>query len=208
MANFGRSATLLLPVAGLTLLMGGLGCKNGGDSGSSSSTMEAPLAAKDPGDILQHLRYLSATRDTKDLILIAPVSPDIVFPSAWWFHSQARNLGIELSDEELKTLGITALKDRLDNLPRAPEGTYDIAQARLTFNAGIYRLVKGFSPDEWAKMYIMDVRPSPSNLRVMDVTLGFDSQPKIVVSCIRTGGEGSPWGIANFQYKVGIRKKK
>ena len=190
----------ILAPAGVLLLLPATGCQS-----KSSTTMEAPLAAQAPADILQHLRYLAASKDYKHIILMAPVSADVVFPSAWWFHSQAAGLGLQLTPQEMQDLGVTALQDKLDNLPRYPVPGYDIQDARKAFYAGIYRLVKGFSSQEWAKMYVMSAQTNASSPNVVDVTLGFDSQPKLVVSCIKTP-EGT-YGVANIQYKVGIAKK-
>jgi hypothetical protein len=192
-----RSFSILAP-AGLLLLAPATGCQ-------SKQTLEAPLAAQTPQDILQHLRYLAASKDYNHIILMAPVSADVVFPSAWWFHNQAAHLGLELTPQEMQDLKVTDLKDKLDNLPRYPVPGYDIQDARRAFYSGIYRLVKGFSADEWNKMYVMQVQGNPGDPRVTDVTLGFDSQPKIVVSCVRTP-EGT-YGVANLQYKVGLNKK-
>jgi len=190
----------ILAPAGVLLLLPATGCQS-----KSSTTMEAPLSAQTPADILQHLRYLAASKDYKHIILMAPVSADVVFPSAWWFHSQAAKLGLELTPQEEQDLGVADLKDKLDNLPRFPVPGYDIQDARKAFYAGIYRLVKGFSNEEWAKMYVMSSQTNASSPNVVDVTLGFDSQPKLVVSCIKTP-EGT-YGVANIQYKVGLSKK-
>ena len=193
-------SSLLLAPAGAVLVLAGLGCQ------TSKQTMEAPLAAQTPQDILQHLRYLAITKDYKHIILMAPVSADVVFPSAWWFHSQAASLGLQLTPQEMQDLGVTDLKDKLDNLPRIPVPGYDIQDARKAFYAGIYRLVKGFSVDEWNKMYVIGVAANVSSPNVVDVTLGFDSQAKLVVSCVKTQ-EGT-YGVANIQYKVGLVHKK
>jgi hypothetical protein len=193
-----RSFSILAP-AGLLLLVPATGCQ------PKDTTADAPLAAQTPQDILQHLRYLAASKDYKHIILMAPVSADVVFPSAWWFHNQAAHLGLELTPQEMQDLGVTDLKDKLDNLPRYPVPGYDIQDARRAFYAGIYRLVKGFSADEWKKMYVMQAQGNAADQRVTDVTLGFDSQPKLVVSCVRTP-EGT-YGVANLQYKVGLNKK-
>ncbi|HTL97314.1 MAG TPA: hypothetical protein VL181_00790 [Holophagaceae bacterium] len=193
-----NALSALIP-AGVLLLLPALGCD------SKTSVAEAPLAAQTPQDILQHLRYLSASKDYKHIILMAPVSADVVFPSAWWFHSQAAGLGLQLTDQEMQDLGVTGLKDKLDNLPRYPVPGYDIQDARRAFYAGIYRLVKGFSTEEWNKMYVISVQPS-ADQRLTVVTLGFDSQPKIAVSCVKTA-EGT-YGVANLEYKVGLARKK
>lgn len=193
-----KSFSMLAPAA-ILLLLPAAGCQ------SKTSALEPPLAAQSPGDILQHLRYLAASKDYKHIILMAPVSADVVFPSAWWFHNQAAHLGLQLTPQEMKDLGVTDLADKLDNLPRYPVPGYDIQDARRAFYAGIYRLVKGFSADEWNKMYVMQVQASAADQRLTVVTLGFDSQPKIAVSCVKTP-EGT-YGVANLEYKVGLAKK-
>ena len=180
-------------------LIAGLGCDN------KPAASAEPPAAKTPQDILQHFRYLSATKDYKHILLMAPVSADVVFPSASWFHSQAAGLGLQLTDQEMQDLGVAGFKDKLDSLPRYPVPGYDIQDARKAFYAGIYRLVKGFSTDDWNKMYVLSVQANPSTPNVVDVTLGFDSQPKLVVSCVKTP-EGT-YGVTYIQYKVGISKK-
>ena len=189
--------SILVPASAVLLVS--LGC-------DSKTTLEAPLAAKTPGDILQHLRYLAATKDYKHIILMAPVSENVVIPSAWWFNSQAKGLGLNLTLQEETDLGVLDLKNKLDNLPRVSSPDYTLQDARRAFYAGIYRLVKGFSPEDWNKMYVMSVQMSPSSVDVTDVTLGFDNQAKLVVSCVKTP-EGS-YGVANIQYKVGLAIKK
>ena len=67
-------------------------------------------------------------------------------------------------------------------------------KVRQIYNAGLYRLVKGFSASEWNKMYVMEVKQNIGNVKVMDVTIGFDGQPKIVVSCIKRTEDS--WGVA------------
>lgn len=196
MSRLNALATLV--PAGLLLLAPATGCQ-------SKTGLEAPLAAQSPQDILQHLRYLAASKDYKHIILMAPVSADVVFPSAWWFHNQASHLGLQLSPQEMQDLNVTDLKDKLDNLPRYPVPGYDIQDARRAFYAGIYRLVKGFSVDDWNKMYVMSVQGSPVDPRLTIVMLGFDTQPKLAVSCVKTA-EGT-YGVANLEYKVGLVQK-
>ncbi len=187
----------ILPLSALVLT---LAC----DSGSGTPTT-APLAAKEPRDILAHLQYLSAKKDYQHLVLIAPAEPVVLFPSARWFNSQAAQLGITLSDDEIKGLKVEGLMDKLDNLPGAPMAGYDTPDARNAFYAGLYRLIKGFSPAEWNAIRVQEVRQNPANLRIMDVTLGKDGTALMKVACIKKG-DGA-WGITNIEYKVGLVKK-
>ncbi len=164
-----------------------------------------PTSAKTPGDILVHLQYLAAWKNYKHLILIAPISPDVVFPSAAWFHTEAKNLNIKLTPEELEALGVTKLAPRLDNLPRSPEDDYGIEEARRAFNAGIYRLIKGLPVKVWGSMQVSDVRTNSANNKVTDVTLSYNNRQMIRVSCIKkvdAGGGGEFYGVANIQYLI------
>ena len=57
----------ILPLSALVLT---LACDSG-----SGTPQTAPLAAKEPRDILAHLQYLSAKKDYQHLVLIAPAEP-------------------------------------------------------------------------------------------------------------------------------------
>ncbi len=187
----------LLPLGALVLT---LACDSGG-----GIPQTAPLAAKEPRDILPHLQYLAAKKDYQHLVLLAPASPAVLFPSARWFNSQAAQLGITLSDDEIKGLKVEGLMDKLDNLPGAPMAGYDTPEARNAFYAGLYRLIKGFSPEEWSAIRVQEVRQNPANLNIMDVTLGKEGTALMKVACIKkTDGT---WGVTNIEYKVGLKKK-
>lgn len=198
MAQIGRTITGLGALAALVISMG---CEN--KEGPIPNV--PPTAAQTPAAILPHLQYLAAWKNYKHLILIAPISPDVVFPSAWWFHNHAKQLNIALTPEELQVLGITKLASRLDDLPRAPEEGYGIEDARMAFNAGIYRLIKGFPVKIWSAMKVSKVSMNPGNNKVMDVMLSYNNQPMIQVSCIKkvdAGGGGEFYGVANIWYQV------
>ena len=185
----------ILPLGALVLT---LACDGSGGQ------QTAPLAAKEPRDILGHLQYLSAKKDYQHLVLIAPAEPAVIFPSARWFNTQAAQLGIQLNDEEIKGLKAEGIKDKLDNLPPAPAPGYDSAEARIAFYAGLYRLIKGFSPAEWDEMRVMEVRQNPSNLRIMDVSLGKGGTIMMKIAGVQKTDKA--WGIANIEYKVGLKK--
>ena len=164
-----------------------------------------PTSAQTPADILPHLQYLAAYKNYAHLILIAPISPDVVYPSAWWFHTESMNLNINLTPEEMAALGITNLAGRLGNLPRVPQDDYSIEDARRAFNAGIYRLIKGLPVHVWGSMQVADVRMNTANNKVMDVTLAYNRRAMIRVSCIKkvdAGGGGEFYGVANIQYLI------
>ncbi len=200
----GQMASMVRNIIGfgaLAALTASLGCE--GKDGPIPNV--PPTAAKTPGDILVHLQYLAAWKNYKHLILIAPISPDVVFPSAWWFHTEAKNLNITLTKEEMEVLGVTKLADRFDNLPRSPEDNYGIEDARKAFNAGIYRLIKGLPVQVWGRMQVSEVRTNKDNSKVTDVTLSYNNRPMIRVSCIKkvdAGGGGEFYGVANIQYLV------
>lgn len=198
MARIGRTIAGLGTLAALVI---SAGC----DNKEGPIPNVPPTAAQTPGAILPHLQYLAAWKNFKHLILIAPISPDVVFPSAWWFHKESKDLKISLTPDEMQVLGISKLASRLDDLPRAPEEGYDIEDARKAFNAGIYRLIKGLPVNVWGAMVVSEVRMNPSNSKVMDVTLAYNNRQMIRVSCIKkvdAGGGGEFYGVANIQYLV------
>jgi hypothetical protein len=187
----------LTGAAGLMLLVG---C----DTGDGIPTTP-PLAPAEPRDILPHLQYLIGRKDYKHVVIIAPVEEAIVAPSARWFHQQAMQLGIDLTPEEIAGLEIKPIADRLNNLPPAPTEGYDLAMARKAFNAGLYRLLKGFDASDWKDMRVLSVSQNGANIRIMDVVLGIAGQPKLQLALIRKGD--NTWGISNIQYKSGLVKK-
>lgn len=186
----------IIQAAAVALIAGGLAC---GKRGSGIPTTP-PLAPNEPHQILQHLKYLAVRKDIKHLVIIAPTSPEIVFPSAWWFHKQATDLKIDLTDEELRALGIEKLKDRLPELPRLESPEYGIAEARLAFNAGMYRLVKAIPDQAWAEMAVMEIKPNPSDPRVKDVLLGLHGKPIMKVSCVKKSE--TTYGVSLIQYQI------
>jgi hypothetical protein len=189
-----------LALASLPVLMLTLACDKKADIANTP-----PLAAKQPGEILAHLQYLAIKKDYKHLVIIAPVAADVVFPAAAWFHRQAASLGIKLNPEEMKSLGVESLADKLDALPPSDVPGYGIQEARACFNAGIYRLVKGFDDDVWANMVVMKTAPNAGNSRVTDVTIGNGRQALMTIGCIKRSDE--TYGVSNIQYNVGLRKK-
>lgn len=70
----------------------------------------APTAIKEPYEVLKHLQYVAVRKDLKHLPVIAPVDPDVVYPSSWWFNKHAGEMGISLTDQEITDLGVADLK--------------------------------------------------------------------------------------------------
>ncbi|WP_291272762.1 hypothetical protein [Geothrix sp.] len=198
--------SLALPLASLLLLPAFIGC--GGDSIPTT----APAAAKEPADILYHLQYLVVRKDYKHAALIAPITPDVVYPSAMHFHKQAKELGITLTPEELKGLGIEHLAARLDELPGGPTDDYPVKDARLAFNAGLYRLLKGITDKSWGKMRHMGItdnsaaRQFGSSTIVKDMALGFDGTKVLTVSCLKK--PDGTWGVSYLRYEVALKSLK
>ena len=202
--------SLTLSLAGLLLVPAFVGC--GGDEIPTAP----PAAAKEPADILYHLQYLAVRKDYKHAALIAPITPDVVFPSARQFHLDAKAQGIMLTPEEIKGLGIEHLADKLDALPGGPDSVnfpdYTIKDARLAFNAGIYRLIKGLTAKSWGKMRHMGItdnnamRQFGSQTVVKDMSLGFDGTKILSVSCIKKS-DGT-WGVSFLRYQVSLKSIK
>lgn len=194
--------SLLFPVA-LTLLAPlFIGC------GSKIPTTPPP-AAQEPYDILANLRYLAVRKDFPQAALIAPITPDVVFPSAMQLHKAAKQMGLTLTPEELKGLEIENLAARLDDLPGSGTDDYTIREARLAFNAGIYRLLKGLNDKSWERIDSMGIsdnnagRQYGSTATLKDMTLGFGGQKIMTVSCLRK--PDGTWGVSFLRYEVGLQ---
>lgn len=196
MIRMNRLSRSVATAALLGLASLGVGC---GDKDGGIPTTP-PLAPKEPYQILAHLKYLAVRKDLKHIVVIAPISPDVVFPSAWWFHVQATNLRIELSEQELKDLGIEKLKDRLTNLPRSEQPDYSIADARLAFNAGMYRLVKVIPEAVWSEMSVMEIKPNPGSPKVKDMLLGLHGKPILKVGCLEKSD--GVYGVSIIQWQT------
>jgi hypothetical protein len=198
--------SLLLPLAALTLVPAFLGC------GGHAIPTNPPSAAMEPYDILDHLRYLVVRKDYKHAALIAPITPDVVFPSAMHFHRQAKELGITLTPEEIKGLGIEHLAAKLDELPGGPTDDYTIKDARLTFNAGIYRLLKGLNDKSWTKIDSMGItdnnamRQFGSSTIVKDMALGINGTKIMTISCLKK--PDGTYGVSYIRYEISLKNFK
>jgi len=84
-----------------------IGCDSKpGDRVSAS----APTAIKEPYEVLKHLQYIGVHKDFKHLVLVAPVEPEVVYGSAWWFNKHAGELGVSLTEAEIDALGVGDLR--------------------------------------------------------------------------------------------------
>lgn len=177
--------SLMLSLASLLLVPAFISC--GGDAIPTT----APAAAKEPADILYHLQYLAVRKDYKHVALIAPITPDVVYPSARQLHLDAKALGLTLTPEELKGLGIEHLASKLDVLTGGPTDDYPVKDARLAFNSGIYRMTKALTAKTWGKMRHMGIsdnsagRQYGSQAVIKDMALGFDGKKVMTVSCLK-----------------------
>lgn len=177
--------SLMLSLASLLLVPAFISC--GGDAIPTT----APEAAKEPADILYHLQDLAVRKDYKHVALIAPITPDVVYPSARQLHLDAKALGLTLTPEELKGLGIEHLASKLDVLTGGPTDDYPVKDARLAFNSGIYRMTKALTAKTWGKMRHMGIsdnsagRQYGSQAVIKDMALGFDGKKVMTVSCLK-----------------------
>ena len=177
--------SLMLSLASLLIVPAFISC--GGDAIPTT----APEAAKEPADILYHLQYLAVRKDYKHVALIAPITPDVVYPSARQLHLDAKALGLTLTPEELKGLGIEHLASKLDVLTGGPTDDYPVKDARLAFNSGIYRMTKALTAKTWGKMRHMGIsdnsagRQYGSQAVIKDMALGFDGKKVMTVSCLK-----------------------
>ena len=91
-------------IAGLALIMG---CDSRPSDGIPAT---APMAAKEPFEILAHLKYLAVHKDFKDLPVIAVTDMTGLYGNAGWFHDHASFMDLTLSAEEIQGLGISELQ--------------------------------------------------------------------------------------------------
>ena len=198
--------SLMLSLTSLLLVSAFIGC--GGDEIPTT----APAAAKEPADILYSLQYLAVRKDFKQAAVIAPITPDFVYSGAMHFHQDAKTQGISLTPEEIKGLGVEHLAPMLDTLSGSPSDDYPVKDARLAFNAGIYRLTKGLTAKSWAKMKHMGITDNTAGRAygdltiVKDMALGFDGTKIMTVSCIKK--PDGTWGISLIRYEVALKTLK
>jgi hypothetical protein len=100
------SKLAMIPViAGIALMVG---CDS---KPTDKVPTTAPMAAKEPFEILNHLKYLAVRKDFKDLPVIAPSDLTNLYGNAFWFHSHAGTMGLSLTAEEIAGLGVGVAKD-------------------------------------------------------------------------------------------------
>ena len=229
-----------IPVlAGLALMVG---CES---KPADTVPTKAPMAAKEPFELLPHMKYIAVRKDYADIPVIAPQDLAGLYGNAWWFHNHAGQMDLTLSADELKGLGaddvknlgylapdvsmasmqlafdklsakeINAMPDnmqgvdlaKLDKLP----GEKDKAAAkdyaaisgpllRATYNAGLYRLLKGVPESLWSQIENMKVTPNPKNSLETGIVLGLAGKPVIEMT-VRQKADKS-YGIIYVHYLV------
>ncbi len=198
--------SLLLTLASLVLVPAFISC--GGDEIPTT----APAAAKEPADILYSLQYLAVRKDFKQAAVIAPITPDVVYPGAMHLHQDAKAMGLELTPEEIKGLGIEHLAAKLDTLPGGPTDDYPVKDARLAFNAGLYRMTKGLTAKSWGKVQHMGItdnnagRAYGSTAVLKDMALGFNGTKILAVTCLKK--PDGDFGISFLRYEVAPKNLK
>lgn len=198
--------SLMVSLASLLLVPAFISC--GGDDIPTTP----PAAAKEPADILYSLQYLAVRKDYKQAAVIAPITPDVVYPGAMHLHQDAKALGLDLTPEELKGLGIEHLAAKLDTLPGGPTEDYPVKDARLAFNAGLYRLLKGLTVKSWSKMQHMGItdnnagRAYGSTAVLKDMALGFDGKKILNVTCLKK--PDGTFGISFMRYEMSLKGLK
>lgn len=101
------SRQTLFPVVATVALM--MGCDS---KPTDKIPTTAPTAIKQPFEVLAHLQYIGVRKDLKDLPVIAPTDSDLAKGAAWWFTSHAGDMGIALTEDEIKTFGLEELKQQ------------------------------------------------------------------------------------------------
>lgn len=181
-----------------------------------------PLQPAEPHLVLKNLQYIGARKDFKNIPLIAPVAPEVVFQSGSWFHFHAGQMGIALDEKELQDLGMVDFMNRgyistqplkmfpssemkIDQFPppdpKSPkyDPTYDITKARVVYNAGVYRLMKGVPVEMWPDLVVMENKPDPSNVKLRQLVLGYKATPVLNVAVFQK--DDGKWAVVYILFK-------
>ncbi len=92
-------------IAGMALLVG---CES---KPADTIPKTAPMAAKEPHELLAHFKYIAVRKDFADIPVIAPQDLAGLYGNAWWFHNHAGQMDLTLTDEEIKGLGVEEAKN-------------------------------------------------------------------------------------------------
>jgi len=181
-----------------------------------------PLAPAEAHQVLRNLQYIGARKDFKNIALIAPVAPDVVFQSGSWFHFHAGKMGIALDEKELQDLGMIEFLNKgyistqplkmfpdtelkLDQFPppdpKSPkyDPSYDITKARVVYNAGVYRLMKAIPMEMWPELVVMENKPDPSNVKLRQLVIGYKSTPVMNIAVFQK--DDGKWALVYVLFK-------
>lgn len=137
---------------GLALAAAGvfLGC----DSKTAQRVETAPLAIKQPQEVLQHLRYLGLRRDLKQLPVMAAVDLGDLYNNGRWFHDHAGQMNLTLSAQEIRDLGVEPLREMgylaPDASKKALQDALDQVQAKA--QPKLSQAMEGLDPEKLDKL--------------------------------------------------------
>jgi len=222
-------------LAGLALLVG---CDS---KPADTVPTKAPMAAKEPFELLPHMKYIAVRKDFADIPVIAPQDLAGLYGNAWWFHNHAGQMDLTLSADEIKGLGadevktlgylapdvsmasmqlafdklsakeINAMPDnmqgvdltKVDKLPGEKDKDHAAINGPLlrpTYNAGLYRLLKGTPAEIWNETVILKTTPNPKNNLETSLVLGYQGKPTMELTARQKADK--TYGIIYIHYLV------
>jgi len=100
----------------------------------------APESTSSAADILGHLQYTMVRKDPKHFEVFAPEAQDMFLGAVAWFHNHAGAMGLKLTEEEIKTIGVEDFVQK---------GYISPNWSRSEFNAALKELDsgKGLTPE-------------------------------------------------------------
>ncbi len=181
-----------------------------------------PLAPAEAHLVFKNLQYIGARKDAKNIPLIAPVAQDVVFQSGSWFHFHAGQMGIALDEKELQDLGLVEFLNmgyistqplkmfpstelKIDQFPppdpKHPkyDPAYDITKARVVYNAGVYRLMKGVPAEMWPELVVMENKQDPSNAKLRQLVIGYKATPVLNLAVFQK--DDGKWALVYVLFK-------
>lgn len=112
-------------IAGLALIVG---CDS---KPSDTVPTTAPMAAKEPFELLPHMKYIAVRKDYKDIPVIAPADLNGLYGNAWWFHNHAGQIDLTLTDDEIKGVGAEEVAKLGYIAPNASMSAMQLAMDKL-----------------------------------------------------------------------------
>ena len=194
----------------------------GCDSTSAEKVPTAPpLAPTEAHQVLANFKYIGARKDYANIANIAPAAPEVIYSQGAWFHFHAGQMGIALDEKELVDLklldvlnlgyiGTQPLKMfpptemKIDQFPpmdpKNPkyDPAYDLAKAKLVFNAGLYRLTKGIPAEMWPELTVMGNKPDASNPKLRQLVIGYKATPVMNMAALQQ--DDGKWALVYVKY--------